>query len=76
MVVRLYISRGVGAADDTARAPTHRISFLEAKRREALIRRVMRDAVGGNVLMFPVMRRCQGGPLQGPPNCTAGGTVT
>jgi hypothetical protein len=67
MVARLLISRRMGAAEDLVRAPVRRISFIEAKRRAAVIQRIMRTAAGGNLVAFPVMRRCQAAPPKGPP---------
>ena len=57
MVVRLYISRSMGAPDDAVRAPMRRISFLEAQRRAAVVKRIMKAAVGTNLVAFPIMRR-------------------
>jgi hypothetical protein len=65
MVARLSISPRIGAAEELVRAPRRRISFIEAKRRAVVVQRIMRAAIGSNVVAFPVMRRCQGGPPKG-----------
>jgi hypothetical protein len=58
-VARLYISPPLSAADGVVKA-VEGIGFLEAKRRAAVVQRIMRTA-GANVVAFPIMRRCRGG---------------
>lgn len=55
-MARLYISRRLRVVAGDQRARGRPICFLEAKRRDALVRQAVRNAGVSNVLAFPTMR--------------------
>lgn len=55
MVERLCISRPPAGIFRAGRGG--RICYIEAKRREVLIRRILRASDRANVIAFPIMRR-------------------